>query len=369
MDDIERGQVIQQIEGWIRKNVAFPDLENHGKCTKVVIRHLSVDRKPQGDVASIPVRFDGDEDEIGPLVNNIADLAQQDADAQNQGLQLYAIYAYYSKDQTYVPRKPFRVAGASEMDRELNPSEPPTEKGLVAQTMRHLEAVMKTSAVSMGYAFQAQQQEIRRLSEVNAKYAETQLEYMVLLQDTLNDRNKRLIEEREAEAALAMKEGIVTKLEALLPVVINRIAGTPILPEEDKSFMLMASFLERLSDDQQLQFFNSLNEAQRITFGEILAEYEKKKSKWTQKEKTPVQLGKAKSLSLPGKPGEPKQIAAKGEQVLDDDVKPIPMFLTLSERIASMKPTVSSSPEMQQVEEDAGRFAEKFKDLINGSKR
>ena len=362
MQPESKGVIELQIQSWLRKTVAFAD-KIHGKCNKIVLKHLSIDKKPQGDVHAFPVRIeDGAEDELDPLIGAIIDAAQKDANDLNQGLQLYSLYAYFPEDQGYVPRKIFRVASSDEeIDRDVAPSEPPNEKGLVSQTMRHLESVMKTMTMSMGYLMQSQQAENRRLSEMNQKFAEQQVDMMMLLQDTTDHAHQRRIKEKEAEVNLAVKESALSKLEALVPVIINKIAGGQVLPEEDRSMILMGSLLEGLSHDQQRTLLGNLTDAQRILFAEVLAEYEKKKSKFAEKQKQPNRAMGHKNELPPPPPGQ-KQISGE----TDDSQAPqaIPMFMSVSERLANPQPNEDRDPVFRKLEDDTAAFAKRFRENL-----
>ncbi len=346
-----KGVIEQQIESWIRREVAFPE-KKLGKCEKVVVRHLNLEKKPQGDVATIPIRLEpGAEDEIDPILHQIADAAQTDANDLKGGVQLYAVYAYFSGDRSYCPRKVFRVAAEEEMERDVSPTEPPTEKGLVAQTMRHLESVMRLTTISSTANLQTLQRENARLSEMTERASQQQLDLMVLVQDLLNEGTKRRLAERREEAGLAMKEEAMSKLAALVPVIINRVAGKPILPEEDKSFMLMSAFLENLSEEQQQQFFTGLSDTQKMTLAEILAEYEKKKSKWLEGQKQTI-LGKKNALPPPN-PNQPTPI----------DAVPVPTSLSMQDRMKGIQEP-SKDPVLKQLEKDGQQFASRFRDMF-----
>lgn len=396
--DSGRGLVEQQLEAWLKKTVFFADRELHGDCNKIVLRHLNIERKPQGDVQGFQVRaVEGDDDNLIPLLHGIADAAQKDAGDLNAGIQTYAIYAFFPKDPGYVPRKVFRVAAPdAEFERDINPSEPPTEKGLVAQTMRHLESVMKTSAVSLGYLVNSQQAEIRRLAEMNEKFSQQQVDFMVLLQDTMDTSHKRRLLEKESEVNIAMKESALSKLESLIPVIINRLAGQEVLPSEDRSFMLMAGLLENMSEEQQRTLLATLSDSQRIALSEILFEYEKKKSKFIEGQKETIRaLGKKNAMPTddgsPSGASPPKKIPASSapapakrieaakkpsqellpakkpnEDLLipENEAVPLPMFQTLRERLANPTASANRDPQLEKLEQDAAAFTSRFKDFL-----
>jgi hypothetical protein len=359
-DEGERGLIENQIEAWIKQHVLYPDKNLHGSCSKVVLRHLNLERKPQGDVASFAVRLEGgaEEDSLYPLLHKIADAAQGDADNLNQGVQSYAVYAYYPSDTGFVPRKLFRVSPSDvEIQRDLSPTEPPTEKGLVSQTQRHLEAVLRTATMTTAHLFTTMQAEMRRLAEMNEKFGSQQIDFLVLMQDLTDNAHKRRLDERKEETSLAMKESALSKLESLLPVIINRIAGQPVLPTEDPSLMLMANLLENLTEAQQTAFYTSLSDAQKMTLAEILHQYELRKSKVLERDKNLVRLG-AKHGLPELEPSTSKDLPG------DSKTLPMPTALSLRERMR-LTAGPSSDPQITKIEADVASFGQKFRDMLH----
>jgi hypothetical protein len=350
----DRGFIATQIEQWVRSTVAFPDVELHGRCNKVRLAHLSVDKKPQGDVHTFSVKLEeGAEGEIDPLLIQIADAAQRDCDDMQSGVQQYALYAYFPADQNYVPRKVFRVTPSDiEIERDTIPSEPPTEKGLVAQTMRHLESVMRTTTVTNNMIFQTMREENARLATMVDKHSQQQVDFLVLLQDLLDRSHSRRLAERSEEANVAMKESALSKIETLLPVIINRIAGKPVLPEESKAFMLLSGLLEGLSPEQQQTFRNMLDPTQLIVLAEILEDYEKKKSKVLSNDNA---LLKRKKLPGAEDRADPK--------VIDVSSTPLPSTMKLQERMTLIRGP-SRDPRILKLETDAQNFQSRFADML-----
>lgn len=390
-DESDKGFIEQQIVGWLRSHVFFADKDLHGDCNKITLRHLNIERKPQGDVQTFQVRAGEEDDNLLPVLHAICDAAQKDANDLSAGIQTYALYAFFPKDLSYSPRKLFRVNSAdAEIERDIAPSEPPTEKGLVAQTMRHMESIMKTSAVSLGYLVNSQQAEIRRLAEMNEKFSQQQIDFMVLLQDTMDHSHQRRLAEKETEVGIAIKESAISKLEALIPVIINRLAGQEVLPTEDRSFMLMGTLLENMTADQQRTLLTTLSDPQRIALSEILSEYEKKKSKFIEGQKETIRaLGKKNALPTDDPPTKislapqtPKRISAvpaKSVETKPSGGKPadnedllvpeseavsIPIFRTLRERIDNPTPVLNKDPQLAQLERDASAFTSRFRDFL-----
>lgn len=344
MHSEEKNPIEVQIENWVLAYVAHPDVKLHGRCSKLVLRHVNVERKPQGDVKAFTVKLEeGAEDEIDPLLHQIADAAQRDCDDINGGLQSYGLYAYYTQDQNYVPRKYFRVNPSDvEIERDLTPSEPPTEKGLVSQSMRHLEAIMRTTTIANAESMRMMVTELKRTSEINQKFAEQHVDFLVLMQDMLDRSHSRRLQERREEASVAMHESALSKLEAIAPVIVNRLAGKQILPEEDPALMLMGSLLETMTPEQQQTFLTTLTDGQRIVYAEVIDHYNRKKSNWLKKQ---------------------NQQVSSSQATPSNDPQPLPSALTLQERIA-LAPKTSSDPQIQKLEETARAFSSRFSDLM-----
>ena len=369
-----KGMIAQQIDQWLRKQVILED-KLHGRANKIHLRHLSVDRKVQGDVTSFAVKLDPGSVEIGPLIESICDAAQKDANDLASGIQLYALYAFFPDDLNYLPRKVFRVVGENEdFERELAPSEPPTEKGLVSQLMRHTENMMKTVTVSQGYMTGTLQRENQRLAEMNEKFSQQQIDFMVLLQDTMDQSHSRRLAEKKEEVAQAMKQTIISKLDALVPVIINRIAGTTVMPIEDPSFILMGSLLESLSTDQQLKFLNSLDDAQKPLFAEMLSAYEKKKALSMGATPNAISHGIGPKSELPSaEDSGQRQITAVTVPAADnsDLLTPEnngpqhPLFKTVADRLKEPPTLLSDDPVISTMEQKAKDFAARFADIMS----
>lgn len=364
----DKGLIEQQITDWVREHVVISK-PGFGRCRKLILRHLSIENKPQGDVQAINVPNDeGLVGEIEMIVNKIVDAAQRNANDYASGMQKYALYAYYPDDQSYVPHKIFKVSAEDESDMgDLSPSEPPNEKGLTAQLMRHNEAIMKTSTMKDTFLFSIMQREMARLSDKDERNEQQRMDMIVLQQETLNEAHTRRLSERKEEGDIALREGVFEQLKVLMPIIANRVAGKQIFPEEDKSFLLMATLLENLTDEQQAFFRDSLSPPQVAILAEILEAYEKKKATFVsgKKDKIPALLGQKNACPPPrGQQGELPPLP-EGRRT----EKPMRLFGKLSERIAADPDTASSDPKLRKLEEQAAQFASRFADHMSPAKK
>ena len=277
------GLVEAQIKNWVRQHVCAVSKE-HGRCKKVMVRHLNIERKPVGDVHTINITTDAGVDgtELADkIINEIAEAALRDANDVRAGVQTYAIFAYYTNDLNYVPRKIFRAAADEDSDPEAGGlSEPPTEKGLVSQLMRHNEITSKNSLVAMGYIIQTFQKEVEQQRSMNKHLLEQQIETAMLIQEVTNDAHDRRIKEKKAEIEMSVIEGAFEHLKVILPIIANKLAGKEVVPGPmPKEIYLLASLLENLSPQQQTLLRDMLSPQQTSILAELLGSYEEKKSK------------------------------------------------------------------------------------------
>jgi hypothetical protein len=354
------GMISQQIDSWLRKQIVLRD-KVHGNCHHILLRHLTIDRKVQGDVASFSVKLEVGSEDINPLITSICEAAQQDADVIQSGIQNYALFAQYD-DLNYMPRKMFRVAALNEgFERDLTPSEPPTEKGVLAQHMRFTEAMTKTTLTSVTFMHELLQRENSRLADQNEKYAEQQIDFMLVLQKLMDHSHERRLKEKEREFGVGLKQQALEKVSTLIPIIANRIAGKNVLPTTDPSFLLMADLLENLSPQQQMDMLEMLDPAQRILFGEMLAEYEKKKAIVSGTKPNLIAQAIGKKNGLPT--SEAKQIEGSSED------NPTPMFESIEDKMKK-PPTIMADDEViQDMEQFAKDFASRFQETMKPAKK
>ena len=265
----------QQVKDWIAARV----LADNDECVKIVLRHLTMEGRHQGDVLDVPVLVDEGlpVKDAESLARQVVDAAQADADSIGGSVQMYALYAYYKK-KPECPRKVFRISPESELDRDVTPSEPPTEKGVASQLMRHLEAVQRISVQSQGYLFGMMERQLQRLQDKDERNGQQQVDMILLVQEILDGGHSRRLTERKEEAVISMREDAMGYLKVAAPIILNRLAGKPVFPEKNKSFMLLASLLENLRPEQQALLRDGLDPAQMSVLAEILGEYEKDKA-------------------------------------------------------------------------------------------
>src|SRR6267154_3956315 len=126
--------------------------------------------------------------------------------------------------------RPFSVGGSLSSD-PLD-SEPPTEKGLLTQTMRHLEISERTHATVVANIFAMQSRMLREKDERISHLEERHWDTVIAAEQLVSDHHRRQLETKAADQkAEAMREVLGTFLQ-LAPTAVNRIAGRMVLPEK-----------------------------------------------------------------------------------------------------------------------------------------
>lgn len=346
------GPVELQISEWVRNHV----VGHKYTCTHLILRHTNLSQSPDGDVKQVRIPTDrGLVGEVELIVGQVAEAAQQDANSIGGTVQQYALYAYYKDDQNYVPRRYFRVAPDTSYSEGAGPTETPTEKGMAAQAMRHLEAMTRLNVGSQTSLFSMLNNTINKLQAQNDSYAKQQVDLFLLMQATLNESHGRRLAERKEEASLAMREDMLTYLKAAMPVLINRLAGNAVLPEDHRSFMLMASLLESLTPEQQEFLKESLQPKQLTVLAEVLGEYEKQKAKFGD------EALRAQLAEEPEKVPEKTRRGSSRLAAVPESPAPRPprMFSTLRDRLSEMgKP--SNDPVIQEIEKHGKNFTSRL---------
>ena len=342
----------QQVRDWVTARA----VADENQCEKLVLRHLTMESRPQGDVAEIPVLVDEGlpVKDTEAIAREVVAAAQADANNIGGSVQMYALYAYYRKKPDYIPRKVFRISPESELDRDVTPSEPPTEKGVASQLMRHLEAVQRVSVQSQGYLFGMMERQLQRLQDKDERNGQQQVDMMLLVQEVLDGAHGRRLKERKEEAVLNMREDALEYLKVAAPILLNRLAGKPLFPEKNKAFMLLASLLENLRPEQQKFLRDGLDPAQMSVLAEILAEYEKDKA------------------AFQGKEGQPDLGMQRDELSPDPETEEAPgspkMFQKVKDKIQSGNVSPSRDPIIRRLEQIGSDFASRLTEKDEKSK-
>lgn len=224
------------------------------------------------DTFDIPAELDGDG--VPMLADEIMMRAQADADGMGTKLQRYTLTALEvgKKDG---PRFPFRLRGEGEEDGDGDGEEPATEKGLLAQLMRHNEHQARTNAMMMSSVIGVLSSRLNASEKHVEVLIQQRQDYFKELEDAKSlqhDRDMQLMlttgqEERKGE--------LFKKLELILPLIVNKVAGRKVLPE-GAGGDIFTTLANSLSPDQLQQIAPFLTQEQQLLLLTLIKEAREK---------------------------------------------------------------------------------------------
>ncbi len=227
---------------------------------RLVLRHAAQGSKgSEVETITIPEGLDGDS--FPAFCDEVLALAQADADGFGEKLQRYVVIALEAGKKDG-PRFPFRLRGEGDEDSEEG-EEAPTEKGLVSQLMRHNEALARMLVMTTG----SQIQSLTRQAEAKDKVIERMFEQRQKDQEAV-EASKSLQAERDNQLLLASgaedrKAELLKKLDLLMPLVVNKLAGNNILPT-GAGADVFGKLSESLSPDQLQKIAQFLTAEQQM---------------------------------------------------------------------------------------------------------
>jgi hypothetical protein len=264
--DLERDSAsYDRIRNWLVRT-----LEGDG-IDRLVIRHDT-----HAEVATMRGEEGGPFESAGSSVEEltaaIAERVFEDAIGLG-GVQRYIVTAY-AQDKVIARltlRENADASGAGRQPGDPIDSEPPNEKGLLTQTMRHLEISESTHATAIANIFAMQTRMLREKDERISHLEEHHWETVVAAEQLVSDHHRRQLENRAADQkAEAMREVLGTFLQ-LAPTAVNKLAGRAVLPEKTSPALVGLRALVGTMKAEQLEALKSvLTPAQLETFTEIV---------------------------------------------------------------------------------------------------
>jgi hypothetical protein len=255
----------ERIRGWLERALEADSID------RLVLRHdtfaeVWTIRGEEGGA------LEATEDRLDELASTLAERILEDAVGLG-GVQRYLISAY-SGDRA-ITRLPVRenadAATAGRMPGDPIDSEPPTEKGLLTQAMRHLEVSERTHAHVVANIFAMQTRMLREKDERISHLEERHWDTVIAAEQLVSDHHRRQLENKAADQkAEAMREVLGTFLQ-LAPTAVNKLAGRALLPEKTSPALVGLRALVGTMKPEQLEGLKFvMTPAQLATFTEIV---------------------------------------------------------------------------------------------------
>lgn len=241
-----------KFERWLRQQILIED-EEKGRCKKIVVRHV-VSNKMGSELITVPVpRKDLDQAWFDETMATVENAVMDDAEGLG-GVQTYVVLPYHANTASKPSsRFTIREATASVDDPEEMDSEPATGKGMLAQMMRHTEAATRLSMMSMGQIVTTLRHANAKQAELIEKLVEEKMANLEMMEDLKSQRLEREILTKREESKDRIKAEIMDKMSTLVPVLVNRIAGKPLLPGKSTPMEGMIKGLIESIEPSQLE--------------------------------------------------------------------------------------------------------------------
>lgn len=203
-------------------------------------------------------------DQVPLMRDQILTSAQRDADGAGTKLQSYILVALELSSKVG-PRFRFRVRG--EGDDDEGGEEPANEKGLLAQMMRHNEAMMRMMTMGNSAIIQNLSRQLDDSNRHTERLIAQRQEGFQALEEAKSQQHEREIQlltvgNQEERKSMATNK-LVSKIEMLFPILFNKLAGQKMLTTEEHS--VLGSFVESLSPEQLQRIAQQLSPEQQVS--------------------------------------------------------------------------------------------------------
>ena len=261
----------KKLERWLRAQCFG---EHDEPLSRIVIKHSAQGSKGS-QVAEHKIDKVGSDD-LPELMETLLQSVMDDASGMG-GQQRYILEAFHGN--TFTARHAMRVEGYDDsLDGDSQELEPATNKGLVAQSQRHAEVLMKSFANSLGATFQTTQRIIAKQQDTIESLLDKRMKDFLMVEEAMTRKHEREVEMLQLVSGEERKDKMIEQgmdsLKTLGPAVINRIAGKDVLPAPNPQMLLLKGFVETISNDQLMKMAHALEPHQQIAFFELLKTFQ-----------------------------------------------------------------------------------------------
>jgi hypothetical protein len=242
-----------------------------GVVARYEVRHIVIG-SGENRVGSVDVEPGQEPEEIA---ENVQHMMHDDADSFG-GEQLYTVLCYRAGEPKYFMRRQVRLWGQGSEDRDgiIATSEPPNAQGLLAQTQRHVEVVMRIGVEAMLGLRKENTREIER-SQRRVEHLEDQRDAVAKMMSELQaGKTKQEIELVRAQREDRQHELTYKMLDLAVPAMMGKLlpqgAGAP--PRDSDK---LREFLLGISPLQMQKIVQWLNPAQVMALDGLITAYKK----------------------------------------------------------------------------------------------
>jgi len=216
---------------WLRKVFFSEDERLNGELSRLELRRMS-HGSPESCVDTWRFNENSPKVDVDALSQEICQRCQDDSDESMEHITKYIVLAFYETYEFASSQSPPALFRTTRNTDDFEGSEPPTQKGLTTQLMRHTEALTRL-LVANGAQTQSHMQSMldkafKRVEELE----NDRMEAIRLVEQISNDTHGREIEMKKETAKIGRQQEAWESFKVLAPTLLNKVAGKHLLPEK-----------------------------------------------------------------------------------------------------------------------------------------
>lgn len=251
----------QRLAAWIGRQT---------ELSKIVVRHYNSMGKADGDIASIAIPEQGAEPDA--IAGEILKSAEDDASGIG-GVQTYSVLGFADEKQKV--RLTFRVEGEDDdVEKDGISTEPATKTGLLAQLMRHNEALQRALCLSNDSTLRAMSKALAQATAQNEHMQAKHFETVETVEGLLSMKDERDLKRQESEQRSAALGEMIGTVKMLAPAIAKRVLGKngdPIAAPNTQQAGIEALRDSLMKDPERMNsIFEKLTETEKAVLIEMM---------------------------------------------------------------------------------------------------
>jgi len=263
-------------ENWFKNIRAWIALDENGlsKTESIELRQ----KNPEGTIPISRWKIPDDErddDSVQKRITSFLEQAQNDANSgDGPGPFSYFLVAL-DDENNIIERSGFLKFFNTEVDESSQGDEPPTQKGLLGQLMRHNEAMMRSLVLQSGKTIESLSNMLMQYQQRESEMQSRQITLFTELEEAYSEKHKRAIELKREETRAVQIDKISDQVVQFLPALKARLLA----PSKDGKVVTDASgkklaevllpLISDLSAEQLEGLANVIGVEKLATLGEL----------------------------------------------------------------------------------------------------
>jgi hypothetical protein len=199
----------------------------NGRAGVLSVRARDLNGVPKEPVcADIILDPTAGEEHFSAVADRIATAAQEEAFGLGQGTWPFVVYCKHDGENTPFSRRSFTVHVDQAPGGDLGPAEDGTNRSLLAQNQRHVEAQMRINVQALSYVVSQTNALLQFAVQRNEEYERTHADALALFRQGLEDKETREANREErARHAERIDKALSMLSEQVLPIAMGAVGA------------------------------------------------------------------------------------------------------------------------------------------------